>query len=140
VFKYVNVEITRSSDYIFTVAVPPWEVPVLAAANGEERCVVKDEVVVRHALPEAAEEYHRLFARYKLDTDNGQPYVAMVYGVGSNGVRKLGEEIARVHTLAEGGSDVVHTATGDVGEVDDPTAELFADAPVMAEGARAIEQ
>jgi hypothetical protein len=142
-FKYTNVEITRSSDYIFTVAVPPWEVAVLAAANGEDRCFVKDEIVVRHKLPEAVDEYNRLLSRYGNDNDNGQPYVAMVYGVGAAGVRKLGEEIARVSTIAEGGSVKGESPAGDAETVTDDELKalgLFTEVPKMAEGARVIEQ
>jgi hypothetical protein len=131
-FNYTNLEVQKSEVSVITVAIAPWEVPVFEAVNGEDRCKVTGKTEVRRELPDANDEYTRLDLKYKANGD-GQSYVGMVYGIGSIGVERLAKEIDNAR--------VVETASpaGDVGD-DDPTAELFRDAPVMAEGARAIEQ
>ena len=39
-FKYVRVQLNRSETTVITADIAPWELPVFAAVNGEDRVVV----------------------------------------------------------------------------------------------------
>lgn len=138
-FNYVRVQVERSETLSFPVEVAPWEVPVVMAVNGDDRCSVVGEIPVRRELPDAQSEYDRLALKYKMDTESGQAFVAMVYGVGAQGVRALKQAIKEVETYKQGAEPKAAPA-GDVGEEFDPTAELFETTPKVAEGARAISE
>lgn len=154
-FNYTRVSVERSETLKFNVDVAPWEVPVVAAVNGEDRTTVVEDVPVNRELPEAQSEYDRLAAKYKIDTETGQSYVAMVYGVGALGVERLDKAIGEVREFrAPPAPKVVKAAkgrrrpapvveeapAGDVGEDFDPTAELFVSTPAVAEGAKPISE
>lgn len=120
-FKYIRVQLNRSETTTFTLDVPPWEVAVLAAVNGEDRVVPIGETLVNKPLPSAAAEYDRLVSKYKVDTSNGQEYVAQVYGVGSRGIQALQSEIDKAKQAAK--APPVQSKEYDSG--DDPLAGLF---------------
>lgn len=94
-FNYSQVQIARSETTTANLTVPPWEVAVLAAVHGGDITSVVGERPVQKELPDATAEYERLANRYGKDEDNGQEYVAMVYGVGARGVQALRAEIAK---------------------------------------------
>ena len=129
-FKYARVQLNRSETSTITLDVPPWEVAVLAAVNGEDRVVFIGETPVRRALPEASAEYDRLLAKYKHSTDNGQDYVASVYGVGMRGVEALRKEIEKAAAAAAEPPE--QRAEYDAG--DDPLKGLFDEAPAPRMG------
>lgn len=138
--KYVLLSVNRSEVSVLRVAVAPWEVPVLVAVNGDDRCIVEGETPARrdYEYPDARSEYERLETKYGIDNTSGQSFVGMVYGVGSLGIERLAKEIEKA---SDADSAVALAAEmGPAGDAEvDPTAELFADAPSMAEGVRAIE-
>lgn len=94
-FKYTRVQLNRSETTTMALDVPPWEVPVLAAVNGEDRVQIIGETPVNRMLPDPAAEYDRLVAKYKHGGDSETPHVASVYGVGQRGVEQLAKEIAK---------------------------------------------
>ena len=100
----------------------------MAAVNGEDRVVVIGETPVNRALPEPGAEYDRLAAKYKQNTENGQEYVAIVYGVGQRGVEALAREIRKAHESAS--APPVQGAEYDSN--DDPLRGLFDTAPPAA--------
>ena len=99
-FNYSQVQIARSETTTANLTVPPWEVAVLAAVHGGDITSVVGERPVQKELPDATAEYERLANRYGKDEDNGQEYVAMVYGVGARGVQALRAEIAKASRSA----------------------------------------
>ena len=124
-FDYSQVQIARSETTTALVVVPPWEVAVLAAVHGGDITSVVGATPVRRELPEATAEYERLANKYGKDEENGQEYVAMVYGVGARGVAALKAEIAKTVRSAPPASaepEPVKPA-----EVDDPLADLGLD-------------
>jgi hypothetical protein len=127
-FKYTRVQLNRSETTTMTIDLPPWEVPVMAAVNGEDRVVVIGETPVNRALPEPGVEYDRLAAKYKQNTENGQDYVATVYGVGQRGVEALAREINKAAESAS--APPVQGAEYDSN--DDPLRGLFDTAPPAA--------
>lgn len=128
-FKYTRVQLNRSETTTLTLDVPPWEVAVLAAVNGEDRVVPIGETPVNRALPNPAAEYDRLVSKYKIDTSTGQEFVAQVYGVGQRGISALAKEIDRARTDAK--SPPVTTPEYDSN--DDPLAGLFDKDPASAD-------
>lgn len=92
---YINVTVNRSEVSVIPVQVAPWEVPVLMAVNGEDRCIVGSTIQTWRDTPDAQGEYDRLEMKYGLDSESGQPYVALVYGVGPLGVGRLADEIKK---------------------------------------------
>lgn len=136
-FNYINCTVERSETTKFAVSVAPWELPVLAAVNGEELVIPTGETPVRRELPDAAFEYDRMTTKYGIDKEgSGQAFAALVYGVGSLGVARVAEEIEKCRK-----KPTTSPPPGDVGESNyDPTAELFGDLPTMAGGARAISE
>ena len=140
-FHYKQCEVTRSETTVFAVRVAPWEVALLAAVNGPDVVKVVGDVLVEKPLPDPGVEYDRLATKYGSDKEGGgQEFVALVYGMGARGVEAIAKEIEKAAQKAA----VVAAAAapaGDLGDlVDDPTAELFADLPKMAEGASAISE
>ena len=127
-FKYTRVQLNRSETTTFALDVPPWEVPVLAAANGEDRVVIIGETPVRKMLPEPSAEYDRLATKYKDDKNSGQDYVAAVYGVGQRGVDALAKEIKKAHE----GASAPPVQTAEYDSNDDPLGGLFDTAPAPA--------
>ena len=123
-FNYVNVQVNRSETTVVPLCIPPWEVAVVMAVNGDDRVVVIGGRPVRRELPDAASEYDRLALKYKRDMESGQDFIAMVYGVGARGVKNLAAEIekARNAPLAQ------PTGAAFTG-AEDPTAGLFDDQP-----------
>ena len=92
---YTNVTVNRSEVSVITVAVPPWEVPVLMAVNGEDRCIIGGTIQTRRDTPDAQSEYDRLDLKYGIDMNSGQSFVGLVYGVGQLGVGRLADEIKK---------------------------------------------
>jgi hypothetical protein len=133
--RYEKVRINRSEVLIFNVAVPAWEVPVLVAVNGEDRCFPEGTELARKEAPDPQAEYDRLDSKYGSNNESGQSYVGMVYGVGQIGVKRLADEIAKAAS-----GEIKETAPAGDAEVYDPTAELFEEAPRVAEGAHAINE
>jgi hypothetical protein len=137
-FKYARVQLNRSETTTFALDVPPWEVAVLAAVNGEDRVQVIGETPVNKPLPDPAAEFDRLVTKYKADNESGQDYVSLVYGVGQRGVSALKAEIDKARAQAA----VPPMQTREYDSKDDPLAGLF-DAPPpvsLAEGAVEIAQ
>jgi hypothetical protein len=126
-FKYTRVQLNRSETTTFALDVPPWEVAVLAAVNGEDRVQIIGETPVNRMLPDPAVEFDRLVTKYKADNESGQDYVSLVYGVGQRGVAALASEINKAREAAS--SPPVQTPEYDAG--DDPLGGLF-DAPAPA--------
>lgn len=124
-FKYTRIQLNRSETTTMTLDVPPWEVPIVAAVNGEDRVIPIGETPVRRELPNAAVEYDRLAAKYKIDTETGQEYVASVYGVGQRGVEALAREIAKAGQAAA----VPPVQPPEYAADDDPMKGLFDDVP-----------
>lgn len=95
---FVLVKITRSESTVLTEAVLPWELPILEAIHGDVNCVVTGTVSVPewNETPEA--EYTRLQAKYKGDTETGQEYVALIYGIGARGLTSLTAEMDKAHS------------------------------------------
>lgn len=134
-YKYARVNLNRSETTTFTIDVAPWEIPVLAAVNGEDRVIQIGETPVTKSLPDAAVEYDRLATKYKSDPASGQEYVASVYGVGQRGVAALAKEIEKARLSAS--APPVRTPEYDSN--DDPLAGLFEDEPAGSE-AETIEE
>lgn len=127
-FKYTRILLNRSETTVLTVEIRPWEVPVLAAVNGEDRITVIGETPVTKMIPDPGAEYDRMLAKYKHDSATGQDYVAMVYGVGSRGVEALAKEIEKAMLAAE--APPLRTAEYDA--EDDPLKGLFVDKPEIS--------
>jgi hypothetical protein len=126
-FKYTRVQLNRSETTILAIDVPPWEVPVLAAVNGEDRIQIIGETPVNKMLPDPAAEFDRLVTKYKDNKESGQDYVSIVYGVGQRGVTALANEIKKARDSAS--APPVQSAEYDSN--DDPLGGLF-DAPAPA--------
>ena len=126
--KYARVQLNRSETTTFTLDVPAWEVPVLAAVNGEDRVIPIGETPVSKPLPEPSVEFDRLVTKYKTDPASGQAYVEQVYGVGQRGVSALAKEIAK----ARADASVPPVQTPEYDSKDDPLAGLFEDASAPA--------
>lgn len=133
-FKYTRVQLNRSETTTITLDVPPWEVAVLAAVNGEDRVQIIGETPVNKMLPDPAAEFDRLVTRYKHSGDNETPFVAAVYGVGQRGVEALAKEIEKARAAAH----VAPVQTPEYDANDDPLAGLFDRAPAGA-SAGAVE-
>jgi len=131
-FKYTRIQLTRSETTTMAIDVPPWEVAVLAAVNGEDRITVIGETPVRRELPDPGVEYDRLLTKYKHDTNSGQDYVALVYGVGSRGVEALAREIAKARAEAE----IPPAQTSEYDAGDNPLGGLFDETPAAAPKAK----
>lgn len=127
-YKYARIQINRSETTTFALDVAPWEVPVIAAVNGEDRVRTIGETPVTKQLPDPAAEYDRLVAKYKIDTSTGVEFVAAVYGVGQRGVEALAKEIQKAKV--EASAPPVRTPEYDAG--DDPLTGLFEDEPARA--------
>lgn len=139
-FNYKRCEIARSETTVLSVAVAPWEVAILAAVNGGDIVRVVGDVPVTHDIPDAGIEYDRLVTKYGSDKEGGgQDFVALVYGMGSRGVEEIQKEIDKAVAEAAPKAAAPAPETG-LGDLVDPTAELFTDLPAMAEGARAISE
>jgi len=134
-FKYTRVQLNRSETTVITLDVPPWEVPVLAAVNGEDRIQVIGETPVNKMLPDPAAEFDRLVTRYKHGGDSEMPYVAAVYGIGQRGVEQLAKEIAKAGRDAE--APPVQGAEYDAN--DDPLGGLFTDLMPNRTATEAVE-
>lgn len=139
-FYYKHCEVTRSETTMFAVNVVPWEVGLLAAVNGSDVVKVVGDVPVDKPLPDPGVEYDRLATKYGIDKEGGgQDFVALVYGMGARGVEAIAKEIEKASQRAAAAQSF-SAPTGDLGDLVDPTAELFADLPRMAEGASAISE
>ena len=134
-FKYTRVQLNRSETTVMCLDVPPWEVAVLGAVNGDDRVTVVGETPVRRELPDPVVEYDRLLAKYKQDTNSGQDYVSLVYGVGSRGVEALAREIAKARAVAA--TPPVQTPEYDAG--DNPLGGLFDEEPAAKRKAAVAE-
>jgi hypothetical protein len=143
-FNYVEVRINKSELTVATINVPSWEVPVLAAVHGDDRVLPTGRLIpVHREKPAPQAEYDRLAFKYKSNRDKGgSDFVSEVYGVGAIGVRRLADEMRRVHEAS--------TDTGPAGDLgddlsfvlgeSDPTAGMFDDAPAHAAGAQPIAE
>jgi hypothetical protein len=109
-FTYSEVRVDVSEHTKLLVFVPPWEVPLIEAVHGHEKCEVVGERLVRRSLPDAGAEFDRLITRYGIDTDNGQPLVALVYGGGSVGIGRLKDAIDKVQEIEVKEHDLVSTS------------------------------
>ena len=127
-FKYSRIQVNRSETTTFAIDVAPWEVPIVAAVNGEDRVLVVGETPVKKPLPDAAVEFDRLIAKYKINTENGQTWAETVYGVGGRGVSALAAEIAKARQVAS----LPPVQTAEYDSKDDPLAGLFDDVPEAA--------
>ena len=136
-FDYSLVQIARSETTTAVVVVPPWEVAVLAAVHGGDITSVVGVTPVRRELPEAAAEYERLANKYGKDEENGQEYVAMVYGVGARGVTALQAEIAK--TTRSSVPAAAKPASAAPSEDADPLAGLDLD-PDDGDGVSSIDE
>jgi hypothetical protein len=134
-FKYTRVQLNRSETTVITLDVPPWEVAVMAAANGEDRVQIIGETPVNKMLPDPGAEYDRLATRYKHGGDTETPYVAAVYGLGQRGVDQLAKEIYKAQDAAQ--APPVQSAEYDSN--DDPLGGLFDDAPPAGRATEAVE-
>ena len=96
-YKILHVQVNRSETSMMTRDIPAWELPVLSAANGDDRVTVLAERVSREdrLTPTAVDEYARLEVKYKDDNTTGMSYVASVYGGGARGIQQLQTEIDR---------------------------------------------
>jgi hypothetical protein len=138
--RFIKLTLTRSETTIIPLTVVPWEVPLLEAVHGGERITIDGEVeVANRDYPDAPGEFQRLLLKYKMDTDSGQDYVALVYGGGRLGVEKL--EAAIKAEMRDNGTleqraknEPPLTPIGDEGE--DPLAGLYD----PAEGPTAISE
>jgi hypothetical protein len=120
-FKYTRVELNRSETTSITVDIPPWEVAVMAAVNGDDRVKVIGETPVRRELPDPAYEYDRLATKYKNDNESGTAFVTLVYGPGARGVNALAQEIMRAGRDAA----VPPSQPAEYDAKDDPLGGLF---------------
>lgn len=139
--RYARVFLDRSESIKLEIEVAAWEVPVLAAVNGEEACQVLGYLDTDAETPDAAVEYDRLATKYKDNVANGTPWVVLVYGPGQRGVAALRKEMES--TVAEPVAS--KTPTGGETPAKPSDEELFADlgietAPGTAEGAVSISE
>ena len=123
-YKYKRIQLVRSETTTFAIDCPPWEVPILAAVNGDDRITVIGETVVRKPLPDPGVEFDRLATKYKHDPETNRDYVAEVYGVGERGVAALAAEIAKAGQQA----DMPPVQTPEYDANDDPMKGLFDEA------------
>lgn len=133
--EFHKVEINRSETSLLLAEVPAWEIPVLVAVNGDDRCKPAGTFPVARDIPDAADEFSRLGLKYGADNDSGQEYVALVYGIGQRGIEALA---AAIEKEVRDAPPVVDSAK--LFAIPDPTDELFTDLPEMAKGARAISE
>jgi hypothetical protein len=126
-FKYSRVTLDRSETTKLTLDMAPWEVAVMAAANGNSHVAVIGETPVNRQLPDPAAEYDRLAAKYKFEGDGGRTYVSLVYGEGDRGIAELAKEIDKARAVARAAP--IKTPEYDAG--DDPLKGLYDDASVI---------
>jgi hypothetical protein len=129
--KYLNVEVGRSETTVFHEVIAPWELPVLAAVNGEDVTKVVGSTEVRRPLPDPGFEYDRMATKYGTDKEGGgQEFVALVYGLGAIGVERIAAEI-RKHLPAAAPAPAASV---------DPLDGLFDDISETANEAEAISE
>lgn len=107
---YKKVEVRRSELHSVHETVPAWEVPLLQAAH--EGAIEELETLQRdREAPSPQDEYLRLEQRYGVShTDDGSIgplFVAMVYGQGALGIKRLSEEMSKAVTASKSAAEMV---------------------------------
>lgn len=99
--RYAQVEVTRNEAISHTVTVTPWELPLLEFVHPRQEGVVQKGFVDRPDMEYPADlesEYARLDSVYRGAPNNKGDTVSVVssvYGEGTLGLRRLGEEVER---------------------------------------------
>lgn len=93
--RYERVKIKRDTQTTHNRAVPPWEIPLLEFIfeEGNVEPLGEYEEVTDRDYPDPAEEYDRLVARYKKDSETKMEVVRAVFGQGRLGIRALAKAI-----------------------------------------------
>jgi hypothetical protein len=104
--------IKRDTQTTHNRAVPPWEVPVLEYLFEDGNVTVTEvyDEVADGEYPDPGQEFHRLTQRYGQDLDSKLPYVALVYGNASVGVRALNKAILEAKAEDEAAESVAKPA------------------------------
>jgi hypothetical protein len=105
--RYERVKVRRDTQTTHNRAVPPWEIPLLEFIfeEGNVEPLGEFEEVADHDYPEPAEEYDRLSARYKKDSETKMDVVRAVFGQGRLGIKALAKAIEEARR-AEGDAEV----------------------------------
>lgn len=136
--RYAVVQIARDERTVLRVSVVPWEVPLLAAVNGEQETTIVGEEASSKRFPDAQSEYERLTLKYKRNNESGQDYVAAVYGVGQRGIAAIQSEIDKAKRVSD-----TFGETGDLGHAtdeDEAGLEQLLGASSVAGGATPVDQ
>jgi hypothetical protein len=102
--RYERVRVKRDTNTVHSIAVAPWEVPVLEFifedGNIEPTGTFED---APREYPDAREELTRLEKAYGSDPKSGIPHAVSVFGSGRKGVRELARliEAAQAEEKAE---------------------------------------
>jgi hypothetical protein len=100
--RFHNVLVTRDANTIIPKQVSAWELAVLEEMYGEGSIVVSDEVVRELAVPDVEPEMARLARIYGTEEDSKTPFVEIVYGRSTNGLRQLKKAIEQSIADEEG--------------------------------------
>lgn len=90
-----EVLVTRDANTIIPRQVWPWELPLLEELYGAGSVVVAGEFEREYDLPETEQELARLTRLYGSEEESKIPYVEVVYGRSTNGMRQLQRAIAQ---------------------------------------------
>lgn len=94
--RYVIVQVTRSEASERVSEFRPWEVPILQQIHGESLVqVLGEKDYDKIPYPDAQAELERLESRYKSPEGSNQSYVAMVFGLGINGLGRAIKDAER---------------------------------------------
>jgi hypothetical protein len=105
--RYERVKVRRDTQTTHNRAVPPWEIPLLEFIfeEGNVEPLGEFEEVTDRDYPDPAEEYDRLVARYKKDSETKLEVVRAVYGQGRLGIKALARAIEEARE-ADGDAEV----------------------------------
>lgn len=91
---YIQVLLEKNERCTHPLWILPWELPVMAAAQGSNSIgEMARKVVERKRAPDPAAEFERMANRYRAPEGSEKPYVADVYGHGARGLATLKREI-----------------------------------------------
>lgn len=129
--RYQRILLEKSEVTSVPMSVVPWEVPVIAQAHGGGIQDLGTTVVTRKQPFDAVSEYQRLINRYRHSEKDETPYVAQVYGVGSQGIEAIQNAIdnAMVNEDFDAGPELPALEV-DAEPLEDPLGSSGAGAPV----------
>lgn len=100
--RCLEVLVNRDANTIIPRQAWPWELPILEELYGSGSVVVSNEFDREFDIPETEQELARLTRLYGSEEESKIPYVEVVYGRSTNGMRQLQRAIAQSVAEEEG--------------------------------------